>query len=198
MSSIASILGGSVVAMAGNECVAIATDHIILHDGEKYDYDYGNLFQVHPYIYVALSGCEQDIIRVRNRMLLRQNMFGNVTPEIYAKNLSNYLKEPRLKPYQIESVVAGLNTETVEPFICGVNGSGELLNSEDFSASGKCPSIGTMCKALWKPDLKPTDLLAVISDSIMEGSDLKGADCWGATIYVLHKTSEEVVVLPRD
>ncbi|XP_017156672.1 proteasome subunit beta type-3-like [Drosophila miranda] len=198
MENIASIPGGSVVAMAGDECVAIATDHIIVCEGDKYDFDFGNMFKVHPFIYMAISGCQEDIIRLRNRMLLRKNMFGNFTPEIYAQNLSNYLKEPRLKPYQVESVVAGLNTETVMPFICGVNTSGELMNSKDFSASGKCPAIGTMCKALWKPDLKPSDLLTVISDSIMDGSDLMGADCWGATIYVVHKTSEKIVLLPKN
>ncbi|XP_022217144.2 proteasome subunit beta type-3-like [Drosophila obscura] len=188
------IISGSAVALSGKHCVAIATDHPIAGS----NFDHGNMFKVAPLIYVALSGPQQDVVRVRDRMKLRQNMFGMVTPEIYAKNLSNYLSEPRLQPYHVESVVAGLHSETVLPFICSLNESGLLLDADDFTTGGKCPGIGAICKSLWKPNMGPADLVAVLSDAILNGSNLIGTRSWGVTIYVLHKLSEHVILMPKN
>lgn len=60
----------------------------------------------------------------------------------------------RFGPYFVEPVIAGLNPQTYEPFICSMDLIGCINQPEDFVVAGTCSEqLYGMCETLWEPDL---------------------------------------------
>ncbi|XP_026481051.1 proteasome subunit beta type-3-like [Ctenocephalides felis] len=106
-------LMGAVIAMAGDQCVAIASDHRYGRGSITLATNYEKVFQVGKHLFLGIAGIPTDSERILKRMRFRKNVYEVnesriMTPQVYAKNLSNILYEARFSPYMVEPVIAGL------------------------------------------------------------------------------------------
>ncbi|KAH3680592.1 hypothetical protein WICPIJ_008212 [Wickerhamomyces pijperi] len=192
MSDPSSINGGSVVAMVGKDCVAIASDLRLgnqsLGLSNKFEkiYNYGN-------VYLGLTGLGTDAITLNEVFRYKTNLFKlreerSIEPETFANLVSSTLYEKRFGPYFIGPVVAGINSITSKPFICGFDLIGCIDFAKDFIVSGTATDqLYGMCESLYEPDLEPEDLFETISQALLNAADRDALSGWGAVVYIITK-----------
>lgn len=139
--SIFSYNGGSVVAMKGANCVAIASDLRYGRDLATITTDFSKCFEMSPHLWLGLSGLTTDVQTVQQKMEFRMRMYElsesrKMKPKTFASVLSNMLYERRFGPFFVNPVVAGLTPGTLEPFICSMDLIGCTTEPEDFAVAG--------------------------------------------------------------
>lgn len=185
--------GGCVVAMRGDNCVAIATDHRFGVQAQTIDTNFGKVFEMNPSMFLGLTGLQSDILTVKDRLMFRKNLYEvresrEMKPERFAAMLSSFLYEHRFGPYFIEPVIAGLDPKTGEPFICNMDLIGCPNVPDDFVVAGTCAEqLYGMCETLWSPGLGPDKLFECIGQSIINAFDRDAISGWGATVYIIEK-----------
>lgn len=196
--SILAYNGGCVVAMKGENCVAIATDHRFGIQAQTIDTTFEKVFKMNSHMYLGLVGLQTDILTVKDRLNFRKNLYEvrenkTMTPEVFSAMLSNFLYEKRFGPYFVEPVIAGLHPVTLEPFICNMDLIGCPNKPDDFVVAGTCgEQLYGMCETLWRPNLKPDELFEVISQSLINAFDRDAISGWGASVYIIEK--DKVIV----
>ena len=133
--------GGSVVAMVGKNCVAIACDLRLGQQAMAIATNHDKVFPITNHTYVGLPGLASDTETLRQTFRHRINMYKmkeerSIQPETFAKLVSSTLYEKRFGPYFVEPVIAGINTETNEPFIAATDLIGCINFAKDFVVSG--------------------------------------------------------------
>lgn len=182
---------GCVVAMCGENCVAIATDHRFTSETQTICTDFKKVLHISPYLFHGMTGLQADILTVRDRMAFRKNITElneerSLTPQEYTQLFSSFLYEHRFAPYFVDSVVAGLQAQTSEPYICNLDSYGYANITKDFVVAGNCAAqVYGMCETLWEPGMKPNQLFEVISQSMIVAMNRDAMTGWGATVYVL-------------
>ncbi len=64
----------------------------------------------------------------------------------------------------MEPIVAGLEPDTFEPYICNMDLIGCITEPTDFVAGGTCEEqLMGMCETLWEPNMGPGQLFECIS-----------------------------------
>ncbi|XP_038222031.1 proteasome subunit beta type-3 [Zerene cesonia] len=191
--SILAYNGGAVVAMKGQDCVAIATDKRYGIQAQTVSTNFPKVFQMGPTLYVGLPGLATDTQTVFQRLKFRMNLYElkenrMMKPKTFSAMLSNLLYEKRFGPYFIEPVIAGLDPYTNEPYVCNMDLIGCPNEPEDFVVSGTCSEqLYGMCEALWEPNLKPDDLFETISQALVNAADRDAISGWGAVVYIIEK-----------
>ncbi|ODV75948.1 proteasome core particle subunit beta 3 [Cyberlindnera jadinii NRRL Y-1542] len=185
-------VGGSVVAMVGKDCVAIASDLRLgqqsLGLSNKFEkvYQYGNVF-------LGLTGLATDAQTLSEVFRQKTNLYKlreerAIEPESFANLVSSTLYQKRFGPYFIGPVVAGINSITEKPFICGFDLIGCIDFAKDFIVSGTASDqLFGMCESLYEPDLEPEDLFETISQALLNACDRDALSGWGAVVYVITK-----------
>lgn len=85
-------------------------------------------------------------------------------------------------------IVAGLNSKSGKPFICGFDSIGCIDFAKDFIVSGTASDqLFGMCESLYEPDLEPEDLFECISQSLLNAADRDALSGWGAVVYIVTK-----------
>ncbi|KAH9006494.1 20S proteasome subunit beta 3 [Lactarius hatsudake] len=168
--------GGSVVAMAGKDCVAIASDLRLGAGAMTVAMNFEKIFPVSDRIYLGLTGLATDITTLRDRFRYLVNMFTikesrTIEPSTFAHLVSSTLYSRRFGPYFTEPVIAGLERTPSDLIGC-------LNFAEDFIVAG------TASDKLFgvAEDNKPTLLNSVDRDAYSG---------WGAIVYVI--TPEKVI-----
>ncbi|KAF8641007.1 hypothetical protein AX17_000652 [Amanita inopinata Kibby_2008] len=188
--------GGSVVAMVGKDCVAIASDLRLGNQALGISSNFQKIFPVTDRIYVGLPGLATDLETLRERFRFRVNMYTikeerEIEPETFAHLVSSTLYEHRFGPYFIEPVIAGLSKTTsggVEPFIAATDLIGCLNFAKDFVVAGTASSkIFGLAEGLWEPDLEAEDLFETISQTLMNAVDRDAFSGWGCIVHVITK-----------
>ena len=162
--------GGSVVAMTGKNCVAIASDLRLGNQALLLSTQFDKVFKMTDRTYVGLPGLATDVSTLHEKFRYRLNMYRmkedrETEPERFAKLLGSTVDERRFGPYFIEPVVAGLNSRN-EPFIAASDLIGCLNFAKDFVVSGTASDrLFGMAEGLWEPDLEPEDLFETISQT---------------------------------
>lgn len=92
--------GGAVVAMKGENCVAIAADKRYGIQLQTIGLDWDRIFEVGPKIFMGLPGLATDTQTVFQRMKFRSNLYElrenrAVTPKVFGNMVSNLLYEHR-------------------------------------------------------------------------------------------------------
>lgn len=92
--------GGSVIAMKGKDCVAIATDLRLGNQALLLATNFDKVFKVTDRTYVGLPGLASDLITLREKFRYRLNMYRmkedrDIEPETFANLLSSTLYERR-------------------------------------------------------------------------------------------------------
>ncbi|CAF4824810.1 proteasome subunit beta type-3 [Pieris napi] len=191
--SILAYNGGAVVAMKGQDCVAIATDKRYGIQAQTVSANFPKVFQMGPTLYVGLPGLATDTQTVFQRLKFRMNLYElkenrMMKPKTFSAMLSNLLYERRFGPYFIEPVIAGLDPYTSEPYVCNMDLIGCPNEPEDFVVSGTCSEqLYGMCEALWEPNLKPDELFETISQALVNAADRDAISGWGAVVYIVEK-----------
>ncbi|KAL5483479.1 PUP3 [Sanghuangporus weigelae] len=188
--------GGSVVAMVGKECVAIASDLRLGNQALTIACNHEKVFPVTDRIFLGLPGLATDTQTLRERFRFRVNMYTikeerEIAPETFARLVSSTLYERRFGPYFVEPVIAGLGaspTGKLEPFIAATDLIGCINFAKDFVVSGTASAkLFGVAEGLWEPDLEPEDLFETISQTLLNAVDRDAFSGWGAVVHVITK-----------
>jgi len=194
--------GGSVVAMVGKDCVAIASDLRLGQQSVSLAHKFEKVFPVNDKLYIGLSGLATDTYTLREHLRFRVNMYRmkeerEITPETFTHLVSSTLYEKRFGPFFIEPVVAGLTTPTAlnpnpKPFISTMDTIGCITTPKDFAVAGTATDkLYGVAEGLWEPDLEPEDLFETISQTLLNAVDRDALSGWGAVVHVI--TQDKVV-----
>jgi len=190
--SIMQLNGGSVVAMIGKDCVAIASDLRLGNQALTVATNFEKVFPVTDRLYVGLSGLATDILTLRERLRFRVNMYTmkeerEIEPKTFAHLVSSTLYERRFGPYFIEPVMAGLTSgPNPKPFIASTDLIGCLTWPKDFCVSGTASGkLFGVAEGLWEPDLEPEDLFETISQTLLNAVDRDAYSGWGAIVHII-------------
>ncbi|XP_059479192.1 proteasome subunit beta type-3 [Neocloeon triangulifer] len=191
--SILSYNGGAIVAMKGENCVAIASDLRFGIQAQTLAMDFEKVFEMGPHLFLGLPGLATDTLTVRDRLKFRLNLYElresrKIHPKTFAAVVSNMLYEKRFGPYFVEPVIAGLDPKTFEPYVCNMDLIGCINEPEDFVVAGSCTEqLYGMCEALWEPGLKPDDLFETCAQALVNAFDRDAMSGWGAIVHVIEK-----------
>lgn len=60
----------------------------------------------------------------------------------------------RFGPYFVSPVIAGLDPDTAEPYLAGMDTIGAIETAKDFMVAGTAPdSLYGMCESMWRPNM---------------------------------------------
>ncbi|KAJ2932792.1 hypothetical protein H1R20_g4302, partial [Candolleomyces eurysporus] len=188
--------GGSVIAMLGKDCVAIAADMRLGNQALGISSNFQRVFSVTDRIYVGLPGLATDVATLHERFRYRVNMYTikegrEIEPETFAHLVSSTLYEHRFGPYFIEPVMAGISktpTGKIKPFIAATDLIGCLNFAKDFVVAGTASTkLYGVAEGLWEPDLEPEDLFETISQTLLNAVDRDAFSGWGAVVHIITK-----------
>ncbi|KNZ50017.1 proteasome subunit beta type [Puccinia sorghi] len=209
--SIMELNGGSVVAMVGKDCVAIACDLRLGNQALTVACNFEKVFQVTDKMFIGLPGLATDTFTLSKEQeedkpdfhlmwfwfKYRKNVFRHrvnmykmkeeriIEPQTMAHLISSTLYQKRFGPYFVEPVVAGLDSKN-EPFIAATDLIGCINFAKDFVVSGTASSkLFGMAEALWEPNLAPEDLFETISQTLLNAVDRDAYSGWGAVVWII-------------
>ncbi|KAK4337096.1 hypothetical protein RND71_043846 [Anisodus tanguticus] len=190
--SIVNYNGGSVLAMAGKDCVGIACDKQFTIQYTTVDTNYTKIYEMGPKIFVGIPGLATDAITLSQRLKFRQNMFElrenrKMNPNILASLISNMLYEKRFGPYFVEPIIAALD-KTNKPILYSYDSIGSYYQHNEFVSAGSATvQILGACESLWEPNLEPDDLFETLSQCILTGCERDAKSGHGAYVYIIEK-----------
>ncbi|OCH89184.1 N-terminal nucleophile aminohydrolase [Obba rivulosa] len=188
--------GGSVIAMVGKDCVAIASDLRLGSQAMGISSHFEKIFPMTDRVYVGLPGLATDVTTLHHQFRYRLNMYTikeerEIEPETFAHLVSSTLYEKRFGPYFIEPVIAGLQKTAsgdFKPYIAATDLIGCLNFAKDFVVAGTASDkLFGVAEGLWEPDLEPEDLFETIAQTLLNAVDRDAYSGWGAVVYVLTK-----------
>lgn len=191
--SIMTYNGGSIVAMTGKNCVAIACDKRFGIQGTALADNFQKVFEVGSHMYVGLPGLGTDTQTVFQKIRFRQNLYElkenrKMSPKVLLSMISNMLYERRFGPYFVEPLVVGLDPETAEPIIGNMDLIGCVNIPSDFVVGGPCSDqLYGMCEVLWEPNMEPDDLFETIAQALVNACERNAVSGWGAVVYIIEK-----------
>lgn len=185
--------GGSVLAMKGKDCVAIAADKQFGVQGRTMSTKFQRVYQFGPKLFVAIPGLGTDVKTVYQRLRFRVNMYElrenrRITPKTLASLISSFLYEKRFGPYFVEPIVAGIDEKTGQTYVSGMDLLGCLEEFDDFAVGGtSTEALFGMCETLWEPNLGPEELFEATAQALMNSCDRDAISGWGGIVYIVEK-----------
>ncbi|ADV19552.1 20S proteasome subunit beta 3 [Cryptococcus deuterogattii 99/473] len=200
--SVMELNGGSVVAMIGKDCVAIASDLRLGNQQVGIAANFDKVFPINDKLYCGLPGLATDVYTLREHLRFRVNMYRmkeerEITPKTFTHLLSSTLYEKRFGPFFLEPVVAGLTTPTPlephpKPYISTMDTIGCITTPKDFAVAGTAADkLYGIAEGLWEPDLEPEDLFETISQTLLNAVDRDALSGWGAVVNII--THDQVI-----
>lgn len=195
--------GGSVVAMCGKNCVAIASDLRFGVQAMTIGMDFSKIFPLDedggPKLCVALSGLAADIQTLsvtikslaKSALIESQGSFpvSKLRPSILASRISSMLYGPRFSPWFVEPLIAGIDDtcdEKNSPFICSMDLLGSIVFAKDFVTSGTASSsLSGICESLWAPDMNSEQLFEAVSQALLSASNRDALTGWGVVVHLI-------------
>jgi len=182
--------GGAIIAMAGKNCVGIASDLRLGAQALTISRDFQKVFEVDDKLYVGLAGLASDVISLDQLIKFRRNLYKlrenrDMKPDVFSALVSTMLYEKRFGPWFCEPVVAGLNDDNT-PFLSGMDLIGAPVFADDFVVSGTCSeNLHGTCEALFKKDLEADELFEVLSQALLAAVDRDALSGWGAIVHII-------------
>lgn len=192
MSDPSSINGGIVVAMAGKDCVAIASDLRLGSQSLAVSNKFEKIFH-YGHVFLGITGLATDVTTLSETFRYKTNLYKlkedrPIEPETFTQLVSSSLYERRFGPYFVGPVVAGINSKTEKPFIAGFDLIGCIDEAKDFIVSGTATDqLFGMCESLYEPNLESEDLFETISQALLNAADRDAISGWGAVVYIIKK-----------
>ncbi|KAL4447175.1 hypothetical protein ABPG77_007208 [Micractinium sp. CCAP 211/92] len=184
--------GSAIVAMAGKECVAIASDLRFGVQLQTLATDYKKIYKIHDQLFIGLAGLGTDAETLSQRFAFKHNLYRlreerDIKPSAFGQMVSATLYERRFGPYFCQPVIAGLEPDGT-PYLCGMDSIGAQETAKDFMVAGTATdSLLGICESLWRPDLGPEELFETVSQALLSGQDRDCLAGWGAVVYVITK-----------
>eukprot|EP00569_Conticribra_weissflogii_P006217 CAMPEP_0171338864 /NCGR_PEP_ID=MMETSP0878-20121228/7587_1 /TAXON_ID=67004 /ORGANISM="Thalassiosira weissflogii, Strain CCMP1336" /LENGTH=234 /DNA_ID=CAMNT_0011840691 /DNA_START=206 /DNA_END=909 /DNA_ORIENTATION=- len=176
--------GAAVIAMAGKDCVGIASDNRLGIQYQTVAMDFKKVFKMNDTLFVGLAGLATDVQTLDQLLRFRMNLYElreerTMTPQVFTNLLSNILYEKRFGPYFAEPVVAGLD-EKGSPYLATMDLIGAIETTKDFVVSGTCDgNLYGMCETLYKPDLGKEELFETLAQALLASVDRDALSGWG-------------------
>ncbi|KAI5949342.1 PUP3 [Candida jiufengensis] len=193
MSDPFSINGGAAVAMIGKDCIAIASDLRLGSQSLGVSNNFEKIFEINNNTFISLTGLATDVITLRETFRFKTNLYKlreerEIEPSTLANLISSTLYEKRFGPWFVTPIVAGLDSKTNKPFICGFDSIGCIDFAKDFIVSGTATDqLYGMCESLYEPNLGPEELFETISQALLNAVDRDALSGWGAVVYIVTK-----------
>lgn len=192
--------GSAIVAMAGKDCVAIASDKRLgIRNFQTVSSSFQKVFKMTDKCFLGLAGLATDVQTVRNHLRFKINLYGlkeerQMAAPVVRNLVSTSLYARRFAPWLVCPVVAGLDDEN-KPVLAAFDFIGASCMANDFVVSGSASEqLYGVCESFWKPDMEPEELFEVISQCLMASTDRDCVSGWGATVHVLTKDK----IISRD
>lgn len=192
MSSIMQYNGAAVIAMAGKDCIAIASDRRYGIRNQTVGCEMQKVFQMSDKVMVGLTGLASDQQTLLQKFRFRSNMYRlreerDIGCRAFSNMVSSLLYEKRFSPFFCEPVIAGLD-ENNKPFLSGMDLLGAQVFTDDFIVAGDCTeALYGLCESMYQPDLEPDDLFETLAQCLLSGVDRDCLAGWGCTVTVLTK-----------
>jgi len=192
--------GAAVIAMAGKDCVAIASDNRLGISYQTVAMDFKKVFKMNDRLMVGLAGLATDVQTLDQLLRFRMNLYElreerEMTPEVFTNLLSNMLYEKRFGPYFCEPVIAGLDPKG-KPYLGTMDLIGAQAMAKDFCVAGTCDgNMYGMCETLWKPDMEKEELFETLAQALLASVDRDALSGWGGVVHIITKegiTSREL------
>jgi len=189
--------GSAIVAMAGENCVAIASD---TRHGVRQLMTVGcqrqKTFQLTDQCFVGLAGLATDVQTMSQLLDFRIKLFSLreervMQPQTVGNLISSMLYEKRFGPWFTEPVVAGLDKDH-KPFLCAFDFIGAMSKAQDFVVSGtSSEQLFGVCESFWRPGMNKDELFETLAQCLLSAVDRDCLAGWGGVIHII--TPEEIV-----
>lgn len=196
--------GGSVLAMAGDGCVALAIDKRFGSGSQMVNVAPRHVLTPHANLMVAFTGLEGDIQSLSEELSIQiaskaqRGALGfmssraavkNISPRAMATLVSHVLYGRRQSPYYVEPIVVGLDPISNIPFLCAQDLIGAQSKSEAFCCAGVASkSMFGTAEALWRPGLSNEELVQVCGKAFLSALERDCLSGYGAVIYLISKS----------
>lgn len=189
--------GSGLVAMAGKNCVGIASDTRFGQQQLTIDTNMERIFRMSDKTLVGFSGLATDVLTVKQKLEMSCDMYKleehrEIKPQVFDHLVSGFLYSKRFSPYFVEPLIAGLK-EDGKPFLAGQDLLGAAVYAKDFVVCGSAEEnlIG-VCESFYKPDLGPDELFETLSQCLLAGVDRDCISGWGGVVHILTPTKHIV------
>lgn len=188
--------GGAIIAMAGKDCVAIASDLRLGQQLTTLAVDFKKIYRIHDRLFVGLAGLGTDAQSLYRLFKFRHNLYQlkeerDIRPSTFGQSVSSTLYERRFAPYFASPVIAGLEPDGT-PYLCGMDTVGAMEECSNFVVAGTMPeSLMGMCESVWRPGLEPEELFEVTAQCLLSGVNRDALSGWGAIVHVI--TTDSVI-----
>ena len=196
-----SMNGGSILAMAGNGCVALAVDKRFGSGSQMVNIAPRHVFSPHAYLMVAFTGLEGDIqslsqelrihVNSKNRRSFITEVERIISPKAMASLTSHVLYNRRGSPYYVEPLVVGLEQTAngdLQPYLCAQDCLGAKSKSDAFVCAGVASkSMYGTAEALWRPHLSSEELAEICGKAFLSALERDCLSGYGVIIYLITK-----------
>eukprot|EP00735_Rhodelphis_limneticus_P008475 TRINITY_DN2148_c0_g1::TRINITY_DN2148_c0_g1_i1::g.12923::m.12923 TRINITY_DN2148_c0_g1::TRINITY_DN2148_c0_g1_i1::g.12923 ORF type:complete len:218 (+),score=44.13,sp/O65084/PSB3_PICMA/59.31/8e-91,Proteasome/PF00227.21/2.5e-43 TRINITY_DN2148_c0_g1_i1:3-656(+) len=185
--------GGCILAMAGKNCIAIASDRRFGVGMQTIAMDAERIFKMNDRVYIGLHGLQTDVLTLKQKFDFKLKLYKlreerDIKPESFAALVSSTLYEKRFGPYFVEPIVAGLDKNNI-PYLCAMDLIGAPVKTDNFVVVGTCSeSLYGMAETLWRPDLNPDELFETISQCLLASIDRDAPSGWGGVVHIITPT----------
>ena len=186
------------LAMAGNQCVGIASDRRFGAYQQTIAMDMERVFKINNRILIGFAGLGTDVATVHEDLKMKTDMFElredrEIKPRTFDSMVSSYLYSKRFGPFFIEPLIVGLEGDDFKPFVSSHDLIGMPVYTDSFAVGGTATSslYGT-CESFYKPNLGPDELYEVMAQSLISATDRDCLSGYGAVIYIL--TPDRLIV----
>lgn len=183
--------GSTVVAMAGDHCVAIAADKRLGSQLLTVSTNFQKIFQINDYIHLGMGGLATDIDTVYEKLRYDVNLLElreerQLDPLRFMHLVKSLLYQHRFGSYFVQPVIAGLDPVTNEPFLATSDSIGAFTQPNDFATAGTSEeSLYGICESLWRPNMKQDELFECISQCLIAAVERDSLSGWGAVVHVI-------------
>jgi 20S proteasome subunit beta 3 len=184
--------GGSLLAMAGTDCVALAVDKRFGSGPALVNIGPRNVLAPSSTVLVGFTGLEGDVQSLQHELtalvssqqsrglgfmttVSDQNKRSKLSPRVMASLTSHVLYGRRQAPYYVEPLVIGLQPESIV--------SKGVASEDDQDVQTSKSSISSLPQVLYRPFLCSMDMIGATSES-------KSFVCAGAASKSLFGTAE--------
>lgn len=192
------INGSCILAMAGDHCVAIASDRRLGVQMLTVSNDFQRIFQVNDRIFIGLGGLATDVATVREQLRFDVNLLQlreekPIDPPKFMNLVKSTLYQKRFGPYFIQPVIAGLLPETNEPYLATSDSIGAFAFPKDFAVAGTCEeSLYGICESIWRPNMNPDELFQCTAKALISAVERDSISGWGGIVYII--TKDKVII----
>eukprot|EP00753_Platysulcus_tardus_P021295 PLAT8798.1.p3 GENE.PLAT8798.1~~PLAT8798.1.p3 ORF type:complete len:205 (+),score=96.82 PLAT8798.1:46-660(+) len=188
--------GSAIVAMAGKNCVGIASDTRLGAQALTVGKDMQKIFTMGDRLFLGLSGLATDVQTLSQLFRFRMKLYSmteerEIKPSTFAGLVSSTMYERRFAPWFVEPIVAGLQPDG-KPFLCGMDLIGAPVYTDDFVVAGTADEgLFGLAESLYRPDLEPDELFETLAQTLLAAVDRNALSGWGGVVHIA--TADSVI-----